>query len=500
MDVWGIIEISTLAAIIMQFPILVLLIVFSRQAYTHLKIIEFKLIYIAWIVNFFYLMITVLIYYFEFMLNRKVCIYSSIFEISFGFLYVFIFFVAIRKRSHSFTWLKIGWFKWYGWFNTRIKLFSFFFCFFFLANIRQIYFFRKKGVDFLRFVTQIPITVFYVSVLVALALYFRELDKMYKRKISYLSIGIFVYAFIQFLTLFERITSFANLNLMGFTLGLISTSFITYGLHRMFVFHAEKNIEKEVIASKLDQILGRTFHELSRPLINLERDISKLLDENNYSIVFNHEARSLIELIEINHSKVHANLNAQKKLYNWGIHKGRIIVETQEVSYGNQIQSTSINTLLEISRLTTKNIAEKVEIISEYSSHCNMSCNPNEILQIFDNLLKNSCDSFPDGIGKIFIKTTFESSEKFHGKVIKVDIADNGEGISKNIAHKVFEERISTREGLGRGLGLAIVKDLVSKYKGEIYLESPYQSNKFKKNLGGTKMTIIFPKKEQESR
>ncbi|MCK4360496.1 MAG: GHKL domain-containing protein, partial [Bacteroidales bacterium] len=89
-----------------------------------------------------------------------------------------------------------------------------------------------------------------------------------------------------------------------------------------------------------------------------------------------------------------------------------------------------------------------------------------QILRVFNNLIKNSIQaiSSTDG-GKIDISINPENG--FY--IIK--IADNGSGIPKEQADKIFFPSFTTKSG-GMGLGLAIVKSIVIDAGGKIWFES----------------------------
>lgn len=487
----------TLSAILMQLPILILIIVFSFHAFSVLKIPQFKFIFWGWIVNFIYILLAGFKYFLKHLPNLanptllkiQSGVDSRLVEFSLDFVYIFLFFLATIK---IFPFLQC--------FKSKAKLYSLFLSLY-AYGIFRYYFIDDSDSTFIKIVSQIPLTIFYILVLYLLAVFFfKEIDKKHKGHIPYLSIGVFIYSIIQFLIIFED--SIPNVFVLGFSIALISKSLICYGLHRVFLAHAEKYKEEEVISNKLNQILGRTFHELTRPLINMEREISKLLNEDDKAITYNPKAKKIIKMIEIHHSKAYANFIAQKKLYDWRIHEGKLS-EGQKPRYDDKFVSISLNTLIEISILTLKGLTgDNVEFTMEYSSNCNIYCNPNEIIQIMDNILKNAWDAFPEKVGKIHIKTTVENIGKdslkntASKKNVKVEMFDNGEGINKEIISKIFDERFTTREGPGRGFGLAIVKDLVSKCQGEISIDSPFSFPRFKTNLKGTKVILILPKKE----
>ncbi len=68
---------------------------------------------------------------------------------------------------------------------------------------------------------------------------------------------------------------------------------------------------------------------------------------------------------------------------------------------------------------------------------------------------------------------------------VKINISDNGVGISEENLDKVFEPKFTTKSS-GMGLGLAMVKNIVETYKGTITFVT--QENT------GTTFTVSFPK------
>ncbi|MDF3819356.1 ATP-binding protein [Leptospira sp. 96542] len=104
---------------------------------------------------------------------------------------------------------------------------------------------------------------------------------------------------------------------------------------------------------------------------------------------------------------------------------------------------------------------------------------PNELVQVWTNLIFNAIQACPKLYGKIQIRV--EEKNGF----AKVSIQDNGEGIPKDHQMKIFEPFFTTKElGLGTGLGLSIVKKIIEGHKGTIeVLSSP----------GQTEFTIFLP-------
>lgn len=86
--------------------------------------------------------------------------------------------------------------------------------------------------------------------------------------------------------------------------------------------------------------------------------------------------------------------------------------------------------------------------------------------RVFNNLLNNSVQAIGNADqGRIIIEIVKE------GKVIIINIADNGMGIAPDQVAKIFQPNFTTKS-TGMGLGLAIVKGIVTSLKGNISFSS----------------------------
>jgi two-component system nitrogen regulation sensor histidine kinase GlnL len=102
---------------------------------------------------------------------------------------------------------------------------------------------------------------------------------------------------------------------------------------------------------------------------------------------------------------------------------------------------------------------------------------PDQLLQVFLNLLKNAAEAQPNG-GRILIKTFFEHSLRVksrsgtgHALPLHVEIKDDGPGLPPSIASDVFDPFISGREN-GTGLGLALVSKIIAEHDGWVAVDS----------------------------
>lgn len=118
-------------------------------------------------------------------------------------------------------------------------------------------------------------------------------------------------------------------------------------------------------------------------------------------------------------------------------------------------------------------------------------CDGTQIQQVLMNLVMNGVQAMPAG-GKIYISLTnhllphSENGEAGQKKYLKIQIRDEGVGISKdNLAH-IFTPFFTTKGlGTGTGLGLSIAHGMVKEHGGWIDVKSKAQQ--------GTVFTIYLP-------
>jgi signal transduction histidine kinase len=124
-------------------------------------------------------------------------------------------------------------------------------------------------------------------------------------------------------------------------------------------------------------------------------------------------------------------------------------------------------------------IKNKVDIEKEYGNLPKIKCYPNQLNQVFMNILINSVQAIEEK-GMIKIKTFSENNR------INIKISDNGRGIPEKNLQKIFDPGFTTKGvGVGTGLGLSISYNIIQKHKGTINVAS---------ELGkGTTFEIILP-------
>ena len=89
------------------------------------------------------------------------------------------------------------------------------------------------------------------------------------------------------------------------------------------------------------------------------------------------------------------------------------------------------------------------------------------IKQILINLAVNACQAFEGQPGEIIFKVSIEAEQQ----IVRLEVIDNGPGMSAELTNKAFQPFFSTRKG-GTGLGLAIVHRLAEVLGIDIRIES----------------------------
>lgn len=108
-----------------------------------------------------------------------------------------------------------------------------------------------------------------------------------------------------------------------------------------------------------------------------------------------------------------------------------------------------------------------VALVREYGDIPDAYIDPDQMRQVFLNLLNNAGDAIEES-GTVTLKTSYDGS-----KYITISISDSGKGIYPADLKKIFNPFYTTKEyGRGTGLGLSVSKDIIESFKGTIRVES----------------------------
>ena len=107
-------------------------------------------------------------------------------------------------------------------------------------------------------------------------------------------------------------------------------------------------------------------------------------------------------------------------------------------------------------------LKNRITVEKEYGNIPSVVCYPNELNQVFMNLLANAAQAIEDK-GIIYIRTSTKKNQ------VIIQIEDTGHGIPKENLGQIFDPGFTTRGvGVGTGLGLSISYKIIQKHKGEI--------------------------------
>jgi len=134
--------------------------------------------------------------------------------------------------------------------------------------------------------------------------------------------------------------------------------------------------------------------------------------------------------------------------------------------------------------LVEHELKNRIEVIKEYGEIPRIHCYPNQLNQVFMNMLVNAAHAIEDK-GTIRIKTYSRNG------FLYVEVSDSGKGISKRNLDRIFDPGFTTKSmGVGTGLGLSISYNIIQKHNGEIKVES--------REGKGTTFTIVLPVEQEK--
>lgn len=148
------------------------------------------------------------------------------------------------------------------------------------------------------------------------------------------------------------------------------------------------------------------------------------------------------------------------------------------------LQDLDLNeTIANFSRMLHSLIGENIALVTRYTSGSTLvHADPGTLEQVLMNLIVNARDALPPTGGQITIQTENvrldESSvhnrlKARPGDFIRLNVSDNGCGISPENLQHIFEPFFTTKQvGKGTGLGLAMVFGIIEQHKGWVEVES----------------------------
>jgi signal transduction histidine kinase len=178
---------------------------------------------------------------------------------------------------------------------------------------------------------------------------------------------------------------------------------------------------------------------------------------------------NIANLLKVAHSLVRQQNNSNN--IELAVEKAsKIIFALKTYAYfdhkGTVVETDIVNNLEIVLTLYYNQLKQGIELIKNYDNVPHIFCNPDELNQVWVNLLHNA-------IHAMATKGRLELEVKQEGNYVVVYITDSGHGIPPEIKTRIFEPFFTTKPlGEGNGLGLDIVRKIVEKHYGRIEFTS----------------------------
>lgn len=224
-------------------------------------------------------------------------------------------------------------------------------------------------------------------------------------------------------------------------------------------------IQKEKLAS-IGTLLFGIVHELNNPLNNISTSCQILKEElESEDIEFKRELLSQIES-ETDRAR-------------------DIVRSILDYSKTGKKETVNLNVALkEAIRLIKAEIPPKIEIIMDIPEDITLYADPQQIKQVFLNLIKNSIEAI-EGSGQIRIIARMSEEEE-----VEIKVSDTGKGIPPQVLSRIFDPFFTTKDSKkGYGLGLFVTHHIIKEHGGTINVTSSQGE--------GTTFIIKLPAKEK---
>lgn len=208
-------------------------------------------------------------------------------------------------------------------------------------------------------------------------------------------------------------------------------------------------IQSAKLAS-LGELAASVAHEINNPLTNVLGFTSLLLEQMP-------EGDPRREDLKIVEEEALRTRNIVKNLMEFS-RQSRMEKEERDL---NEIIRETLSLMRQEIKLSNINLIERYE-----EKLPPLLLNPNQIKQVFFNIIRNSLEAMPEE-GTLLIETSRKR------KTVRVTFTDTGRGIPQENLSRIFEPFFTTKEeGKGVGLGLSVSKGIMEEHGGSIEVSS----------------------------
>lgn len=230
--------------------------------------------------------------------------------------------------------------------------------------------------------------------------------------------------------------------------------------------NAKQSLAAQDRLASLGMLSAGVAHELNTPLAVLQGSIEKLIETIN-------------------------NPSAQQRL----LRMQRVATRLRSISEGlldfarvrkPRTENVAVRPLVDEawSLLALDEKSGSAEFANDVPGDCYLIGNPDRLIQVFVNLLRNALQAIPASGGKIRVTATPYSATL--GRWWSIAVEDNGPGIPEDVLPEIFEAFITTRlDSRGTGLGLTVSEGIIHQHGGTI--------NAANNPSGGARIEIRLP-------
>ncbi|HVB81238.1 MAG TPA: ATP-binding protein [Candidatus Binataceae bacterium] len=132
-----------------------------------------------------------------------------------------------------------------------------------------------------------------------------------------------------------------------------------------------------------------------------------------------------------------------------------------------------------LSLVETELVRRNIELKAELgSTPLTVECDPDQLEQVFVNLVMNALDAMTPAGGTVRVST--EREENGGARCVRIAFEDTGLGIMPEHRAHVFDPFFTTKEpGKGTGMGLAVSQSIMRDHNGEIALDATTVGTRF---------------------
>ena len=107
----------------------------------------------------------------------------------------------------------------------------------------------------------------------------------------------------------------------------------------------------------------------------------------------------------------------------------------------------------------------RIKLVKDYGQVPPVKGDPNELREVFVNLIQNAVEAMKGIDGTLTIRTFVDQGR------VAAEVADTGKGIPHELQEKIFDPFFSTRHE-GVGLGLSIAYRIIREHGGDVSVKS----------------------------